>query len=55
MVLSVTVADVEPFALNATDEGETEQAEAAGAPPQESDTDCANPEIEERSTVKLMD
>jgi hypothetical protein len=51
----VTVAVVEPFALSVTDEGETEQTEAAGAPPQDSETDCAKPEIEEISTVKLVD
>jgi len=54
-VLSVTVAVVELFALSVTDDGEIEQTEAAGAPLQDSETDCAKPESEEMSTVKLVD
>ncbi len=53
MVATVTVAVALPFAESETEAGETEQVDAAGAPPQESATDCAKPEMDETSTVKL--
>ena len=53
LVANVTMAVALPFAESETEVGETEHVDAVGAPPQVRSTDCAKPEIDATSTVKL--
>lgn len=55
IVEMLTVAVAVPFAVRATELGETAQMDAVGAPLQDSEIVCANPEIEDTVTAKVVE